>query len=156
MARKILYIVIHESDSPTGRADTQKDIDQWHQERGFKRGNTWRERLNPELKAIGYHYVVGIHGELWTGRHLEEVPAAVSGYNSVSVNICLVGKGRYSPSQWSALKTLMTDLVKKYPGAAVMGHCQFSTAIVQGKTCPDFDVPKWYKAGMEPEREHIA
>lgn len=156
MARNIVYIIIHEADTPTGKHFTANDIDQWHKERGFERSPEWRAKFNPQLEAIGYHYVIGVHGELWTGRHLQEIPAAVGGYNSVSINICLIGKGRYTPSQWNALKSLVEELHQKYPKAEVKGHCQFSTAIIQKKTCPDFNVPQWYAAGMTPAPEHIA
>jgi N-acetylmuramoyl-L-alanine amidase len=146
--RRIEFIVIHESDTPNGRPQTVQDIDQWHKERGFRRGGSAIASFNPALKCIGYHYVIYIDGSLHTGRAEAEVPAAVQGYNSTSINICLIGKGRYSVAQWDTLKDLTAKLLAKYPGAAVMGHCQFDTAKAQQKTCPDFDVPTWVKRGM--------
>lgn len=151
--RNIQYIVIHESDTPSGRQHTAKDIDQWHTDRGFRRGDAARKAFNPQLRAIGYHYVICIDGTLQTGRAESEIPAAVQGYNSVSINICMIGKGRYTPAQWSTLRALVAQLREKYAGAAVRGHYQFDTA--KGKTCPDFDVPGWVAANMEPEKENV-
>lgn len=152
MARPIRYIVIHCADTPNGRPNTIKDVDAWHGERGFRREPEWRARFNPDLGAVGYQYVIGINGELWPGRHVNEVPAAVGGYNSVSINICLLGKDHFTASQWNALKTCVEDLRRKFPQAEVKGHYQFSTA--HGKTCPNFDVARWLAHGMEPPAEH--
>lgn len=146
--RKIDYIVIHESDTPNGRPQTVNDIDQWHRERGFRRGPSAVAAFNPQLKCIGYHFVIYVDGSLHTGRAESEVPAAVQGYNSTSINICMIGKGKYSPAQWQSLQMAVTMLKKKYPGAQVKGHCEFDTAKAQGKTCPDFDVQGWMARGM--------
>jgi hypothetical protein len=153
--RKIENIVIHESDTPNGRQQTVEDIDQWHQERGFHRQAADMAAFNPDLKAIGYHFAIYIDGSLHTGRAENEIPAAVQGHNATSINICLIGKGKYTQEQWQSLQMLVSMLGQKYPGAAVKGHCQFDTAIAQGKTCPDFDVPAWVAGGMAPLTGHI-
>lgn len=158
--RGIDYIIIHEADcplrKPSGAEFTVKDIDEWHHQRGFKRTTVWREKFNPELKAVGYHFVIGITGTLWTGRHLDEIPAACQGNNSDSVNICLIGKGKYTQAQWDKLKQLVTELQEKYPKAQVVGHYQMPSGKAQGKTCPDFPVPEWVANGMLPLEGHIA
>jgi len=151
--RKIEHIVIHESDTPTGRPTTVKDIDLWHRQRGFQRKEEARLRFNQGLTSIGYHYVIYLDGSVHSGRDEEEVPAAVVGYNSTSINICLVGKGVYTHPQWAALGDLVTDLKNRFPRAAIKGHCEFNTAA--GKTCPDFDVQAWIAAGMVPPAGHI-
>lgn len=157
MSRDIKYIVIHEAACPirkqSGNQFTIEDVDQWHQERGFKRSDAWRNKWHPELKAVGYHFVIGIEGQMWEGRHQDEVPAAVQGFNSVSLNICLIGQGKYTPEQWAALKFLVTNLAEKYPCAEIVGHC--NPAFNSGKTCPDFDVPAWVIAGMDPPGGHV-
>lgn len=158
MSRDIKYIIIHEAACPLLKPDggyfTITDIERWHIERGFKRSEEWRKKFHPEIKACGYHYVVGVEGEIWEGRHLEEVPAAVKGFNSVSVNICLIGQGKYTVKEWAALKFLVTNLAEKYPGADIVGHC--NPAFNSGKTCPDFDVPGWVADGMNPKEGHLA
>lgn len=156
--RDINYIVIHEADcplhKPNGSEFTITDIDQWHVERGFRRSAAWRAKQAPELKACGYHYVIGVTGQLWQGRHEDEIPAAVKGFNAVSVDICLIGQGKYTLQQWTALKGIVTKMQTKYPAAAVVGHC--FPAFASGKTCPDFNVPVWVAGGMEPAKGHVA
>jgi len=158
--RNIDYIIIHEADCPlhksSGAEFTVKDIDEWHQQRGFKRTTAWREKFNPDLKAVGYHFVIGVTGTLWTGRHLDEIPAACQGNNSDSINICLIGKGKYTQEQWQTLKSTVNMLKGKYSKARIKGHYQMPSGIAQGKTCPDFDVPKWESNGMLPQEGHIA
>ncbi|OHD24197.1 MAG: hypothetical protein A2Y38_24915 [Spirochaetes bacterium GWB1_59_5] len=154
--RDIRFIVIHEADTPLlkpSKAEfTALDIDQWHQERGFKRSAEWRNRFNPDFKAIGYQYVIGVRGDIWTGRHEDEIPAAVQGHNSESINICLIGKGKYTRAQWTALHLLVAKLQAKYQHAAIIGHCDFPGV---AKTCPDFDVKAWVADDFEPPYGHM-
>ena len=74
MNRTITDIVIHESDTPTGRVVTVKDIDSWHRERGWHRNESDRLRFNPGLTSIGYHYVIYLDGSVHTGRDENEIP----------------------------------------------------------------------------------
>lgn len=157
MPRIIDAIVIHESDSPTGRNDTITDIDQWHVERGFKRTQEpYCSTFHPELKACGYHNVILIDGTQQDGRHPDEIPAAVQGHNAHSINICLIGKGKYTLPQWDRLKTLVGAYRVLYPAAEVKGHYEFDTAIAQKKTCPDFPVSQWVADDMQPVVNHVA
>lgn len=151
--RKINYIAIHEADTPSGKPFTAKDIDNWHVHNGWHRKPENMAKFNPDLKAIGYHFVIYLDGSVHTGRAEWEIPAAVQGHNSDSVNICLIGSGRYTAAQWEALRGLVKELQARYPGAKVMGHYQFDTA--HGKTCPDFDVPRWLKNNMTPDKGNI-
>jgi N-acetylmuramoyl-L-alanine amidase len=143
--RTIQYIVIHEAAcpliKPSGKQFTIDDVDAWHMQRGFERASEWRDKWHPELKAVGYHFVIGIEGQLWEGRHEDEVPAAVKWFNAVSINVCLIGQGRYTQAQWGRLDTLITHLRDKYPDAAVTGH--YNPRFKSGKTCPDFNVDDW-------------
>lgn len=153
--RKINWIVIHESDTPTGRPFTVLDIDSWHRARGFKRLDVFKNFFNRNLTSIGYQFVIYLDGSIHTGRSEEEIPAAVKNHNHDSVNICLIGKGIYSEKQWESLRTLVKNLELKYPIAVVTGHNTFDTAKEQGKTCPDFDVVKWVYNNYQPEAAHI-
>lgn len=54
--RKIDKLIIHCSATPEGRAVSVKDIDKWHREKGYN--------------GIGYHYVIGLNGEVWKGRDI--------------------------------------------------------------------------------------
>jgi hypothetical protein len=155
--RPIDYIIIHEADTPTGHPFTISDIDQWHVERGFKRTqHPYCIDYHPELKACGYHHVILLDGTQQDGRHPDEIPAACQGHNHDSINICLIGKGKYTPEQWDTLKRLVMGYRFLYPAAEVMGHCQFDTAIAQGKTCPDFDVETWMAGNMAPLDGHVS
>jgi N-acetyl-anhydromuramyl-L-alanine amidase AmpD len=153
--REVTTIAIHCADTPNGRPQTVADIDSWHRDRGFARVPYWRvtKGFNTGLTSIGYHFVIYVDGTVHTGRHVDEIGAHVAGHNSNSIGICLVGKDKFTAKQWDALKQLVADLevnIKTGPHnhtVKVLGHCQFDTAISQGKTCPNFDVPQW-RAGL--------
>ena len=145
--RDIRYIVIHEAACPSYKPDgsefTITDIDKWHHERDFHRIGTFALSWHPELKAVGYHYVIGRGGQIWPGRHEDEVPAAVKGFNTMSLNICLIGQnGNFSTARWQALSELLNNLTAKYPRGEVAGHCD--KRFNSGKTCPGFDVKAWW------------
>lgn len=161
--RKIERIVIHCSDSPNGRTlftgkpsdrnytTPVMEIDAWHKARGFKRLPNWRSRQNPGLSAIGYHFVIYTHGLVETGRHIDEVGAHVEGYNATSIGICLVGKDQFTIEQWNALKQLIERFQSVCPQAIVIGHGSLN----KQKTCPNFDVAAWLKAGRLPLANHL-
>ena len=153
--RKINWIVIHESDTPNGRVQSVEDINSWHKDNGWKRLEKFRKVFNPHLSSIGYQFVIYVNGVVKTGRSEEEISCAVKNHNTDSINICLIGKGRYTEKQWESLKRLTKELEDKYPNAVVTGHNTFDTAKEQGKTCPDFDVPKWVCNNYQPERKNI-
>lgn len=158
MTRKIDLIVIHCSDSPNGRtlftgklgdknfSTPAQEIDRWHAQRGFKRLPAWRARQNPDLAAVGYHFVIYTRGAVATGRHLDEVGAHVQGHNANSIGVCLVGKDAFTAAQWLALKQVVEGLRKTYPAARVVAHRDLNPS----KVCPNFDVAAWLRGGMEP------
>lgn len=161
--RQIDEIVIHCSATPDGRLETVEEIDSWHQQNGWHRLPHWRiaKRWNQGLTSIGYHFVIYTDGTRHTGRHIDEIGAHVQGHNSRSLGICMVGDDEYSPAQWAELKALITELQSDIKAsshrlaAKVKGHYQYDTAVKQGKTCPNFDVPAWLDAGMVPDKKHI-
>lgn len=144
-------------------------IDQWHAQRGFKRSEEWRQRQNPGLAAIGYHFVIGRSGVVFTGRHLDEVGAHAKGYNQRSIGICLVGTASFSSEQWDTLASLVTAQVAQLTGRngpadrnnpldrkdavhlaaergiMICGHRDLPNV---AKTCPGFDVEQWLALGM--------
>ena len=130
--RKIDKLIIHCSATPEGRAVTVQDIDKWHREKGYN--------------GIGYHYVIGLNGEVWKGRDINLIGAHTKGYNSNSIGICYVGgvdksmkaKDTRTPAQEVALLNLVKDLKKQYPKASIHGHNEFAA-----KACPSFDVKLW-------------
>lgn len=143
--RAITHIIIHCSDSPNARNFTVKDVDQWHQERGFHRDPAWVARFNPSLLAIGYHFFIDRIGCIYAGRHINEIGSHVKGANEHSIGICLCGKDIFTDAQIATLKRQVVSLLQVYPNAEVCGHYEFPSAIAQGKTCPNFNVRKWWE-----------
>ena len=172
--RPINLIVIHCSATPSGDtlfrgrvgdADFQTPltaIDSWHRQRGFRRDPAARAIFNPDLGAIGYHYVIYRAGVVVTGRGEAEIGAHAQGHNARSLGICLVGIDAYTPAQWESLRTLVNGLLARYPLARVVGHRDLSPDIDGDgtverhewlKTCPGFDVGAWFASGMRPPLE---
>ena len=144
MTRNIEYIVIHESDTENGKTYTASDIEQWHKER-----KEWGPSKITH-KYIGYHWVIDVDGVIEAGRHPDEIGAHAKGYNTNSLGICLIGRGKYTQAQWDSLQTLLGGLIAEYPKVKIIGHNQISR-----KTCPDFDVPAYVKSGFVPDEKNI-
>lgn len=131
--RTINKIIIHCTATKEGQPVTVADVTRWHQARGFT--------------TIGYHYLVGLNGEIWKGRSEEQAGAHAEGYNANSIGVCYVGgldanmkaKDTRTAAQKSSLLELIGELKKKYPNATVHGHSEFSI-----KACPCFDAKKEY------------
>lgn len=127
--RTISKIIIHCSATPEGRHHTVKDIDRWHRDRGFA--------------EIGYHWVVYLDGSIHPGRNENIAGAHTVGHNANSIGICYIGgvdesmkiKDTRTAQQKTALRNLVSDLLKKYPGATIHGHNEFAA-----KACPSFNV----------------
>lgn len=153
-----------------------------HKARGFKRDSQATRAFNPELKHIGYHYLIELDGTTRTGRHMEEVGAHVQGNNSKSLGICMVGMHKFSEDQWIALRVLLLSLAEQISGRSTTGDINKALTIfkdlgisIKGhrdyspdlngdgqitrnewiKECPTFDVSKWIKGGMMPMQEHL-
>lgn len=167
VARAVTLLLVHCSATPSGQAlrgAAPVTIDAWHRARGFQRGVLARRGFNPDLTAIGYHFVIDLDGRVWTGRHVDEVGAHAAGHNAYSIGICLVGgaerDARYTTDQWDALATLVRRLLPMVrPGAAVLGHRDLSpdangNRVIEPsewlKTCPGFEVSYWLARGMKP------
>lgn len=140
MSRFIDTIVIHCSATKEGKSYCAKDIDDWHRQRGFN--------------EIGYHYVIGINGEVEIGRNIDKIGAHVSGHNTGSIGICYIGgldekgepKDTRTEKQKFTIEQLLQDLLYKYPTIyKIMGHRDFGV----NKSCPCFDAIKEYKNLLE-------
>lgn len=134
--RKINKIILHCAATPEGKDFTVADIDRWHRARKFN--------------GIGYHFVIYRDGSVHPGRSLSIAGAHCTGQNANSIGVCYIGgcaadgktpKDTRTPTQRTALATLVKDLLKQYPGATVHGHNEFAA-----KACPSFDVKAWCKA----------
>lgn len=164
MTRPVDTFVIHCAATPNGRRTTATDIDSWHKAAGFQRSAHWRSQMNPELHHIGYHFLIRINGAIETGRHLDEIGAHTAGNNSRTIGICMAGTDRFTAEQWASLADVVRALQKKYPGARILGHRDYSPdqngdGVIEPwefmKTCPGFDVAAWVDNGMKPAIAHI-
>ena len=134
--RKITKIIVHCTATAEGRDYTVEDVRRWHTTPVSQGGRGWRD--------IGYHYLVYLDGSVHPGRPENEVGAHCKGQNQNSIGICYVGglskdlskpKDTRTPAQREALRQLVADLRRKYPGATLHGHREFAA-----KACPCFDV----------------
>jgi N-acetylmuramoyl-L-alanine amidase len=188
--RDIDLIVIHCSASPNSdglfrfgahAAQTQTPldvIDGWHKARGFVRAHPDARVHNPRHQHVGYHFIIGRNGSVFTGRSLNEPGAHALHHNARSLGICLVGLDAYTVDQWAWLKSEVPKLAQRHgvplaapvrEGAAmrrgVCGHRELSPdANGNGrvdrhewlKTCPGFDVQRWLAGGLEPLHGHVS
>ena len=109
-------------------------IDDWHKQRGWS--------------GIGYHFVVGLNGNIEYGRDLDKTGAHVKGHNTGSIGICYIGgldsvsktaKDTRTSEQKESLLDLIKTLKKLHPQATVHGHNEFSS-----KACPCYDANAEY------------
>ena len=129
--RKINKIIIHCTATKEGRHTTVAEVTAWHKARTFT--------------TIGYHYLIGLDGEVWPGRPEAEMGAHTSGENANSIGVCYVGgldanlrpKDTRTPAQKESLVALVKELKAKYPLATIHGHREFAN-----KDCPCFEVSK--------------
>ncbi len=145
-AENVRYLVVHCSATYAHMDIGAKEIDSWHKSNGWA--------------GIGYHFVIRRSGIVEPGRPLDQALAPgwqvrqgahVSGYNSQSVGVCLVGgldsegkpKPNFTHDQWKSLITVVDFLKLCFPRAEVLGHRDLDP----GKACPCFNVRKWVETG---------
>jgi N-acetyl-anhydromuramyl-L-alanine amidase AmpD len=176
MKRIINSIVIHCAATPNGKPFTIADIDGMHKLRGFKRDKQAARNLNPELKYVGYHFVIETDGSIKSGRGLEEIGAHVQGSNAKSIGICMIGTDKFTRAQWMALRECLINMASKILGRTIMtadsmlqsfkdvgisikGHRDYSPDLNGNgkiernewtKICPGFDVATWVRDGLMP------
>lgn len=139
-ARNVDEIIVHYTATPEGEEFSNAQIRASHLARGFS--------------DIGYHYVIGLNGEIRKGRDEALAGAHCTGHNSRSVGVCYVGgcpprsvkgwqnigRDTRTPAQKTALIKLIRKLKGRYPGATVHGHNEFAN-----KPCPGFNAREEYK-----------
>lgn len=130
--RNITRIVVHCTATPLGRYHTVFDIDEWHKKRGFD--------------GIGYHYLVGVSGEVTQGRSIHSKGAHAKGYNKNSLAIVLAGgtndkliatEKAFTADQFLFLESFLKELQIMYPNAEIVGHRELPGV---NKACPCFEV----------------
>lgn len=153
--RKINLIALHCSATVEGKPFNVAAITAMHKARGYR--------------TIGYHFLIGLNGERWTGRSLNEAGAHIQGHNANSIGICYIGgigadgkaKDTRTPEQKAELQKLLAELQPKFPGAKIRGHRDLSPdldgdGVVEPhewlKMCPCFDVVQWCRSvGIDPK-----
>lgn len=119
--KKIKFIVIHHSQR---KIDSTKSIKKRHLKRG------WED--------IGYHYVIGKRGKLYSGRSEKFIGAHVFGFNRNSIGICLIGdfdKEKPTKKQLETLTKFLKDKMKQnnIKIKDIKGHREFPNVT---KSCP--------------------
>jgi N-acetylmuramoyl-L-alanine amidase len=139
-------IVVHCSATGPKSDIGKREITQWHLKRGFV--------------TIGYHYVIRRDGTIEQGRRETEIGAHVSGHNSNSIGVCMVGgvdaqgkpSDNFTESQYDTLRVLLGQIKARYESAKIVGHRDLSkdlngdgkiTPNEYMKACPSFDVASW-------------
>ena len=130
--QKVEYMVVQCAATRPSMDVGVKEIKRWHLQRGFF--------------DVGYHYVIRRDGTVEKGRPDDQPGAHVSGFNSRSLGICMVGgvtekdvnkaEDNFTEAQWASLKEVLTKLRGTFPKAAIVGHRD----LARGKACPSFDV----------------
>jgi N-acetylmuramoyl-L-alanine amidase len=107
-----------------------------------------RSHLNAGIRSesgpTGHHFIIAPAGEVFIGRHINEIGAHSRGYNEQSISVCLLGRMKgiqpYTPTAMRVLSGLVRDLRERFYDHSlhVVGHSQFSS-----HDCPGFDVDEW-------------
>jgi hypothetical protein len=59
------------------------------------------------MAEIGYNYLIGPDGTIYTGRQNQYVPAAAYGRNTQSINVCVLGNFEYGDPGYTGPPTAM-------------------------------------------------
>jgi N-acetyl-anhydromuramyl-L-alanine amidase AmpD len=126
----VKFLTIHCAATPEGRAVSADTISQWDRDK---------------FGQISYHWVVELDG-----RKVRTLPDTTKGAhvgkaNTGNIGICYVGgvdkqnkpKDTRTAQQRVALRELVVEYKRKYPGIVVRGHRDWSGV---AKACPSFDV----------------
>lgn len=128
--RYIDEIIIHCTATKAGKPVSVNTIRKWHLARGFS--------------DIGYHYIVGIGGNIMVGRAINLAGAHTRGRNKNTIGICYVGGvdldlnplDTRTPAQKESIRNLVRSLKVVFPTIKkVNGHYKYSS-----KACPSFNV----------------
>jgi N-acetylmuramoyl-L-alanine amidase len=141
--RRIDLIVIHCTATRQDRGLSEEELEWYHRSLGYS--------------ECGYHFYVRRDGLIVSMRALEKAGAHARGYNSHSIGIAYEGGLNSSglpcdtrtPDQRNSLQSLVSSLLRDFPGARVVGHRDLSpdldgdgeiSSSEWTKICPCFDV----------------
>ena len=123
----IKYLIVHCSDTDNHINLNAIDIHKMH--------------LNFGWNGIGYHKIIQRSGKVENGRPDYWVGAHVKGKNEKSLGVCLIGRDKFTKKQFFSLEKVLKKWKSSFPSAVVIGHRDTGQT---PKTCPNFDVAKWY------------
>lgn len=113
-----------------------EEIRAWH------KANGWAD--------IGYHWIIDRDGKVMAGRPETKIGAHVSGHNSGTLGICLIGghgsaetdafADHFTTKQDVALRQLIDQIGARTGIRKVSGHNEYAA-----KACPGFNVTSWIK-----------
>jgi hypothetical protein len=82
-------------------------------------------------------------GALFLRQWVESTPEWTSAERARTLGICLIGTDKFTPAQFLTLRRFIESFRRRYPGATLHGHREFSA-----KACPGFDLRAWIEKGM--------
>jgi N-acetylmuramoyl-L-alanine amidase len=137
-------ITVHCSATPNGKPVSIDAIRKFHTDPPPD-GRGWKD--------IGYHFLIGIDGQVHAGRPTSEQGAGVEGANENNLHVCMVGTDKFTIDQWNALREQLDASVREFgiERQNVFGHNCFASAWAQGKSCPGFPanlLMHWYLTGL--------
>lgn len=155
--KKIIYLIIHCTATPEGKAITSATIRKWHTSPP-PAGRGW--------KQVGYSDVIHLNGMVENlvpydeDEYVQprEITNGVEGINSKSRHVVYVGgmdadgkkpMDSRTSEQRMALRNYVFNIIAHHPDILVAGHNQFAN-----KACPSFDVPKWL-SGIGVQEKNI-
>lgn len=143
---KFTHIMIHCTDTPSGREVTKGDLEQWHiVERGWSR--------------IGYSGIWHLDGKFevlmpWDkDDQIEswEISNGARGWNGCTRHFVYSGGANNLDTrtvyQIAAMRKTLLNQIYEHPDIKIIGHNQVSS-----KYCPSFNVPEWCNTVGIPEK----
>ena len=82
--------------------------------------------FKPDLRSIGYHYVIEVDGALRAGRLPDEVGAHAAGHNADSIGVCMVGTDAFTAGQWKTLVRVIGEMGARFGQLQILGHRDLS------------------------------
>lgn len=128
-------IILHHAEASHASVE---EVNRWHLERGWT--------------GIGYHFYIRKDGKVYRGRPEWAVGAHAQGHNSRAIGICCEGSymtETMPQAQLTALKELIREEMRKYPGAKLLRHKDVNETDCPGKNFPWAEAQKYNEVKQE-------
>jgi N-acetylmuramoyl-L-alanine amidase len=135
MLGPVTHLTIHCAATPEGRDVKITDIEAWDR---------------AKFGQVSYHWIVPLNGQIHRSLEDTVLGCHVHLNNHGNIGVCYVGgvdlhghaKDTRTEAQKTALRALVADYQRKYPGIVILGHRDWPNV---HKDCPSFDVRSWLK-----------